>query len=204
MRNTCVNNIIILGRQGSGKTSIATELSKYGYIFNKNYTTRPKRSDNDDEYHFLSYDEFFNLVDNGTITKYKKYNTAKGVWYYGYSLRNINSVNNNVTILEPNVYFELIHYIPNRFTIFIDLPYDIRCLRLIVRGDKREEIERREKEDYQKFERLSKNYKDVCDLAIRQNRTVEDNVDRILNYIFAYNRGEIDYDYANSDKYKEQ
>lgn len=203
MRNTCVNNIIILGRQGSGKTSIATELSKYGYIFNKNYTTRPKRSDNDDEYHFLSYDEFFNLVDNGTITKYKKYNTAKGVWYYGYSLRNINSVHNNVTILEPNVYFELIHDIPNRFTIFIDLPYDIRCLRLIVRGDQREEIERREKEDYQKFERLSKNYKDVCDLAIRQNRTVEDNVDRILNYIFAYNRGEIDYDYANSDKYKE-
>ena len=55
---------LIVGRSGSGKTTIAEELErKYGLKSIQSYTTRPKRSDNETGHIFVSDEEFDKLTD---------------------------------------------------------------------------------------------------------------------------------------------
>lgn len=57
--------IVLFGKTGSGKTTVAKEMEKLGIKRLISYTTRPKRSDEKDgvEYHFVSEDQFFEMVD---------------------------------------------------------------------------------------------------------------------------------------------
>ena len=46
--------IIIAGRTGTGKTTLAQKLSEYGYSVMKSYTTRKRRNENEDSYIFVT------------------------------------------------------------------------------------------------------------------------------------------------------
>lgn len=46
--------IIIAGRTGTGKTTLAQRLSEYGYSVMKSYTTRKPRNENEDSYIFVT------------------------------------------------------------------------------------------------------------------------------------------------------
>lgn len=70
------NNTIylIVGRSGSGKTTIAEELEKkYGLKSIQSYTTRHKRSDNETGHIFVSDEEFDKLTDMVAYTEFNNY-----------------------------------------------------------------------------------------------------------------------------------
>ena len=56
--------VLIVGESGSGKSTICDELTKrYGLKQVESYTTRPRRSEDEDGHTFVSDEEFDKLED---------------------------------------------------------------------------------------------------------------------------------------------
>lgn len=71
--------IILSGCSGSGKGTVVELLSKRKDIcILKSYTTRVRRNNNSDNYHFVSRDEFMNMKNRGLFIEWNCYN---GNWY---------------------------------------------------------------------------------------------------------------------------
>ena len=71
--------VLIVGESGSGKSTICDELTKrYGLKQVKSYTTRPRRSEDEDGHTFIS-DEEFKELENICAYRYfmEKYNGRK-------------------------------------------------------------------------------------------------------------------------------
>jgi guanylate kinase len=83
------NPIVLVGKSGSGKDSIAKILTNKGYKLVLSYTTRPIRENETDgvEYNFCSKDDFLNKIENNELLEYRKYytllNNEPDIWYYG-------------------------------------------------------------------------------------------------------------------------
>lgn len=188
------NHIVLIGKQGSGKTSLAKALGNVGFARVISCTTRPRRSNeiNGIDYSFLT-DEAFNAI-AGDLVAVRSYETVYGEWRYGIDLRDINADGPTVCILDPGGYLEIRDKISNRFTIYLDLPRDIRINRVLARGDDPEEVARREEDDDIMFGYLDERYQELCDLRIARERSIEDDVARIQRYLRAFNDGSINYD----------
>lgn len=189
-----VNHIVLIGKQGSGKTTLAKALERVGFTRVISCTTRPKRSGevNGVDYCFLTDDAFTAIADN--LVAVRCYETAYGEWRYGIDLRDINADGPTVCILDPDGYLELRDKIKDRFAIYLDLPKDIRLNRVLTRGDDPEEVYRREEDDDAIFAYLDRHYQELCDLRIAQSRSLDADVERIQRYLRAFNDGSINYD----------
>lgn len=101
-----VNIVFLMGKSGSGKTSLMNELVKNNH-FKKldEVTTRPKRTHETNEYLFVDDDNFKKMQ---MITK-KSYNTANGIWWYGI-LDNIDEDGNYISIINPEQVEEIAKY----------------------------------------------------------------------------------------------
>ena len=77
--------IVLVGKTCSGKSTVANLLEeKYGIPRIRTYTTRPRRENENDEYHFLTTAEFIQLRGAEFFFETTSYNVASGdVWYYG-------------------------------------------------------------------------------------------------------------------------
>ena len=67
--------IVLVGKTASGKTTVANELCKnHGYKRIITYTTRPMRENEiqDVDYHFISDEQFNEMVENNEFTEYKR------------------------------------------------------------------------------------------------------------------------------------
>lgn len=188
------NHIVLIGKQGSGKTSLAKALGNVGFARVISCTTRPRRSNeiNGVDYSFLT-DEAFNAIASDLVA-IRSYETIYGEWRYGIDLRDINADGPTVCILDPDGYLEIRDKIKNRFAIYLDLPRDIRINRVLARGDDPEEVARREEDDEIMFGYLDARYQELCDLRIARERSIDDDVARIQRYLRAFNDGSINYD----------
>ena len=76
--------IIIMGRAGTGKTSLVNELVSRGYEKIKTCTTRPIRVGEEEgvEYHFTDEEGFQALQSAGKIIEERAYHTFHGLWRY--------------------------------------------------------------------------------------------------------------------------
>lgn len=81
--------LIILGKNGSGKTFLANKLFDLGFYRSVNCTTRPKRKGEIDDldYKFLATKEFEKLIEEKYFIEFKKRNG----FYYGTPKQNIKS-----------------------------------------------------------------------------------------------------------------
>lgn len=137
--------ILLTGASASGKTVVGQKLiEKYGFKKFITTTTRPMRVGevNDVDYHFVSNEEFNRKIINGEFVEHIRYTNNQ----YGSEKREIGD--NKVLVCEAN---GLIYYTalkdPSIVTFYMKCDEEVRRQRMILRGDKLEDIELRLKND---------------------------------------------------------
>lgn len=202
-RRTKPYHVILIGKQGSGKTTIAKALEERGFKRVVSATTRPPRDGEVDgqDYIFLTDAQWSNS-EQFYVAK-RSYTTVYGVWHYGILLDDINADCDTVTILDPTGYLEIRDKIQNCFAVFLDVDMDERFQRLLKRGDSVDEINRRERDDAEQFELLNLQFRNVCQYRSQEYETVgekviwrtpEEDARRIMRFVDMYDLDEINYD----------
>jgi guanylate kinase len=180
--------IILCGQSASGKDSIYKKLIKNGFIGLVTNTTRPQRVHEIDgvDYNFLSQNQFFDLINNGDMIEYRKYNTVFGTWYYGSSAEQVNLEKNDYVIILTldGVEAWINHFgAENCIVFYIDCPKSIRESRAKQRGSfNQDEWNRRVQTDKADFptEKIIK----LCNFKVANyDRKLYDVVKEILNDI---------------------
>ena len=133
--------IVIVGPSASGKTEISKILlNDYKYKKCVTSTTRLKRQNEiaDIDYHFLTKEEFKNLIENNLLVEYTIYQNN----YYGIQKKDIEL--NKVVVVEPGGANILIdEYKDKAFVVYISSSERDRKIRMINRGDDIESIKNR-------------------------------------------------------------
>jgi guanylate kinase len=124
--------VIICGHGASGKDFLASKFVEMGLNKSVSKTTRPMRSGEVPglTYKYVSHNDFLNSIEKKEFFEYTNFNG----WYYGTTNKSWN--NSDVFIMTPRG----INNIPESdradcFIIFIDVPRDIRELRISKRSD---------------------------------------------------------------------
>lgn len=146
--------IILTGKSGSGKDTVAAILSRdYGYKHIVSYTTRDKRIADIDKvsYNFITKEKFEELLKQGFFAEHTFYNGN----YYGMALKDVDD--NKVVLVEPEGFRQLkakknLHNI----SFFLEVPDKVRIKRMKFRGDTKENIAKRIETDKKVFEGLDK------------------------------------------------
>ena len=95
-----INKIILLcGKSGSGKTTIADQLEQHGLSVLQSYTTRPKRSPDETGHTFVTSDEFAQLKDICAFGKF-------GGYEYGTTREQVNQSDVYVIDAQGIEYFQ--------------------------------------------------------------------------------------------------
>ena len=160
--------IILIGKSGTGKSTIAKMLRDRGYNIIVTTTTRPQRDgeENGVDYYFVDNKSFTNYLEGGLFAEHREYHTAHGIWYYG-SLKAdyIYSDLTDVIILTPDGVKnakELIEKNKDKIlTILIESPIEDRRKGLNARGDDVSEVIRRIEADKRDFDGAE----DVADIV---------------------------------------
>ena len=177
--------IVLLGKTSSGKDTVCNQLIQKGYKKLVTYTTRPMRPGEvqDETYHFISKEEFETLISKGFFAEYTSYNTVNGVWYYGSAIDNYESDLDQIIILNPSGYEQILKNLNGGDITSFYIYSNIKTIknRLKKRGDKKEEAERRIEADLADFKGLE----DKVDHIVYNNdrNTIPEVVDKILSYL---------------------
>lgn len=178
-------HIILVGRMGSGKTTLANVLANnYGYKRWPSMTTRPPRPGEVDGYDYMFVDDvaFTASEGYGYIKGVREYETVHGLWRYGFPI-NMEPASDTVSILDPRGLMDVYDDIPDIYPIFMDVDPDVCRYRAMARGDDPSEIERRMKYDEGVFYEFSQVYQDFCKLRIGQSRTPQEDAERVIRYV---------------------
>jgi guanylate kinase len=153
--------IAIIGPSGCGKTTIINKyIEQYGnFSVSKNYTTRNKRHEDDNEFIFMSEDEFKELINNEFFFEHEYiFNN-----YYGTPKSNL-SKNNVFFNVDIKGAIKLKESINNLIIIFIITPCRQTLINRLTNRQCNSDIERRLKridEEVQKHH--ISNYKIIND-----------------------------------------
>ena len=151
--------IVLVGKTASGKTTVANELCKnHHYKRIVTYTTRPMRENEvqDVDYHFISDEQFNEMVKNNEFTEYKHYNTAHGVWSYGSVVTFEQELSDDcyVIILTPQGLRDLSKKISRYIAFYLNVSLESQLERLKKRGDEEQQIIKRLQNDAKDFENV--------------------------------------------------
>ena len=138
-------NIIIIGPAASGKDTLRKRLEKKGFIYCKPFTTRPKRKDEtDDDYFFVTNEEFDNYSQNGQFAVKSIYNG----WKYGITKQLMETC--NLFVMTPEYISDIdAEFLGNSFIIYLNPGLDTRIERLCSRNDVDDVLRRIESDEVQ-------------------------------------------------------
>ena len=157
--------LILVGPSASGKTEIANILiSDYHMKKVVTYTTRPMRVNEvaGVSYNFVTMDEFLKMKENDEFVETTFYNNN----YYGTRKKDVSS--EKIVVLDLNGLKSFQEKMPDAiFSVYLDTAEETRILRMALRGDSREQIEKRIINDRQLFDKN----KIVVDHIIRNEDT---------------------------------
>jgi len=181
--------IIIVGKSCSGKDYLQTDLEKFGLRRCIRFTTRPKRPDErfDVDYHYTDRKTFAEKLEKRDFLEYQSYKvTESDVWHYGTTKDSIFRCPSIILAPEALAMWESSDELPdnhdNAIKIYLDIDEQTISERLISRGDKPEEANRRFLSDKEDF----KNIKNDFDFDIiwkRNNIKTRHIIGTILNII---------------------
>ena len=138
--------VLIVGESGSGKSTICDELTKsYGLKQVKSYTTRPRRSANEDGHTFISNDEFSKLENVCAYTYFDNH-------HYCATKEQVD--NADLYIIDPyGIRYFIDKYNGRKIpmVVYIHADNHIRRKRMEKRGDKRYKIQQRIVNDESSF-----------------------------------------------------
>lgn len=152
---------VIVGKSASGKDYCKNMFIEHGFKPLKQYTTRNKRKNDNDEYYYVKKSTIEDMRHKLKFISLKKSNKGH---YYGFTLKDIETC--DVAILSTSNIYDLKTWYPNvlKFStiIYLDTPEEIRRKRLKSRlsGDnvdeKINEIISKDEIEFKKF-----NYFDI-------------------------------------------
>ena len=95
MKQKQIRLVVLAGMSGSGKDTIKNLLVNDGYKELEIFTTRPKRSDDESGYDFISYEEYTEKLADGAVLESREYHIATSgeTWYYGTYIPDMSQVN---------------------------------------------------------------------------------------------------------------
>ena len=167
--------LILVGASASGKTEVANYLIEhYGLKKMVTYTTRKPREleENGVAYHFVSLEEFEEILDNGEFIETVCYNGN----YYG--TRKSEITDDTVVILEPNGLKAFKNELKDKaIAIFLDVSEEVRIKRMEKRNDGSSAIKRRIVNDKIAFA----NIKGIDYTINNENITLEELANKIYN-----------------------
>ncbi len=112
--------ILLLGKNGSGKTYISNHLNDLGYKKSISFSTREKRPMEVEgiDYYFVKRDVFEKMIANGEFLEYKEFNGN----YYGTHKDSLKEA--SIFLSGGNISPEIVPYLDDMF--FINTPLEIR------------------------------------------------------------------------------
>ena len=165
--------VLIVGKSGSGKSTICDRLEQeYGLKQVKSYTTRPRRSADENGHIFVS-DKEFNALEN--ICAYTFFNGHQ----YGATSEQVD--NSDLYVIDPKgVEYFMKHYNGRKIpmVIYIDVDKRIRRKRMRERGDGKNKV-------YNRLRHDEKEFGDVDEYAFKVYKNEKPyDVERIANDIY--------------------
>ena len=165
--------VLIVGESGSGKSTICDELTKrYGLKQVKSYTTRPRRSEDEDGHTFIS-DEEFNKLEN--VCAYTYFDN------YDYCATREQIDNSDLYIVNPwGIEYFMKTYNGRKIPMVVYIYADKRTRRkrMAKRGDKEYKIRQRIAHDESAFA-------NVDEYAMHQYNNIEEgDVEKIATDIY--------------------
>lgn len=167
--------IVLVGRGGSGKDAILSELQACGMKPIVSYTTRPPRVGEVDgiDYNFITDEGYLHLKGEGFFTapfETQGFNGSKGVmetWRYGLAVKDIE--HNGVVILTPSGARELQEKFGKDkiIVVYVKVKEEELIMRMAIRGDNIQEVTRRVEADRKDF----KNVDDIADFVFYNANT---------------------------------
>lgn len=144
--------ILVVGRTNSGKSSLIKKLcERTGLTALQSYTTRPKRSESDNDHIFVDEAEYFRAKESGEIAIDGEiagnyyYSTIEQLYSSDLYTINPEALNRLLTFDLPNIRFVV---------VYIACPDNIREERAIKRGDDKYKYRTRdfaERQEFRKF-----------------------------------------------------
>ena len=148
--------LCIIGRSGSGKTTIAEELEKRGFVAVQSYTTRKPRFEGERGHTFVTDEEFDKLKN---ILAYNEYNGAR------YCTTMFQIDNSDVYVVDiPGLKMlrEKYHGLKRIVAVGLMVSEEVARGRMLLRGDSDEKVKSRISEDNTAFADLG----NCCDFMI--------------------------------------
>lgn len=155
---------MLVGKTCSGKSTVADILeSEYHIPRVRTYTTRPPREDEDNEYHFVSVEEFEKLKTEGFFFETTQYDVASGeTWHYGTGKEDLKD--NACIVMNPDGMKKIRKLLSDEdFTViivYLNVTEAIEWNRLRKRGGESsaDEATRRVQEDAKDFANIDEYY----------------------------------------------
>ena len=169
--------IVLIGRSGSGKSSIQKCLEENGYEKVVMSTTRPKRDGEIEgvDYYFLSNEEWGLKVKEGRLADIAYYND------WGYGLEIPENKDNLVICSTPAGMRSLKRSGYDIISVYINVDQRVALIRSLERGDSIVEACRRSISDLGQFDRVS----EEVDIEVKNDfkKSLDEIVQEILNKI---------------------
>ena len=186
--------ILIVGRTGSGKDYLANRLCDRGFTQVKSYTTRPKRTENEDTHIFITKEEaikYRDRVAQTVIADNEYFATREQVR------------NNDIYIIDPKGLYQLISNMPREDFIIIYVTALSKCrynsaLSRVDKKDYNSELytltvrDKSESKQFSEFENTIKDLKiDNSTGLLKASFTMTKNVDKTYElylYVNSYSK----------------
>lgn len=172
MKNLIDPNILVLlvGRSGSGKTTLEKMLVEIGFKSVKSYTTRPKRTEDEDNHTFVSKEEFDALENKIAYTNFNGYE---------YCATKEQLDNATVYVIDPAgvEYLKQSGYDRELFIVYLETWGSTCMTRMLDRGDDYDKAKQRIANDEREFALFG----DKADAKINANKDSASVHDKFLD-----------------------